>query len=70
MFCIVSKRFPKLYCVLNMLTMNHLALESPKPDPGCQSQSALGVHSYVFEGLYSLSDTCKDLLIGVSVLCY
>lgn len=55
---IAWKPFPKLCCVLNVLTMNHLALESSKSDLGCQSQYALGFHSHVF-CITACDDTCQ-----------
>lgn len=45
---------------LNTLGINCLLLDSPKSDPGWESQSAPCVHSYLFARIASLYDTCRD----------
>lgn len=45
-----------------MLSMNHLVLDSLKSDPGWQSQSIPGFHSYLFVQFTSLYDTHMTIL--------
>lgn len=59
------KPFPKLYCVLNILTMSRLALDSPKSDPVDEVKSALGFYSHLIAQSDSLSDTCREPSIQI-----
>lgn len=52
-----------------MLTMNHLALDSPKSDPGLQNHWALGFHSHLFQG-YILLFHLKGFPTKVKVCVY
>lgn len=48
------------HAVLNILTMDHLMLNSPKSDQDWRNQSVLDFHSHLFECLFSCLDTCRD----------
>lgn len=66
---VVSWNFLKLYCVSNMLTMNHLTLDSLKPDSGSQSQFELSFLYNHFTDVFILLDTCWFPLSSKHLIC-